>query len=113
MNPGHLIDASAIAKLADFEVDSKNDQSSTINILDFAPIVLSYANSSTKFNWREIFGHVTSGRRFNFKSHAVQTVKEEDYGLIGHQRLHKKQANLHRLSNAVYGDQVWEWEACH
>ncbi len=108
MKPGHFIDTSAVAKLANFEVDSKDGQSSTIGVLDFAPIVLAHAKSSSKFGWREIFGQVASGRRFNCKDEAVQAANEEDYGVVGHQRPPEKQVNLHLLPNAVFGGQVRE-----
>ena len=107
-NPGHWIDASAVDKLTDFEVDSKDGQSPTMGVLYFAPIVLAHANSSSKFAWREIFRQVASGPRFNCKDEAVKAVSEEDYGVVGHQRLPEKQVNLHQLPNAVFGGQVRE-----
>ena len=108
MKPRHFIDTSAVAKLANFEIDSKDGQYSKIGALDFTPIVLANANSSIKFGLREIFGQVASGRRCNCKDESVQAANEEDYGVVGHKRPPEKQVNLHQLPNAVFGGQVRE-----
>lgn len=67
--PRYLTDASIMANLADFAVDSKDCQYLRIGVLDFVSILVALVNLFN-FSWGKIFRLVALGRHTNCKVQA-------------------------------------------